>query len=282
MIALFNTVLYQPLLNLLIFLYNVIPGHDVGLAIIVMTVLIRFILYPLSVNSIKSQKAMKDLQPKLDEIKNKYKGQKEKIAKETMALYKEEKINPFSSCLPLLIQLPFLIAVFKVFRTGLAGESMDMIYSFVTNPGTLDPTSWVAFGKSLSEPVWVFAVLAGGAQFIQSKMLVSKRPAEKFAKKPGAKDEDMSAMMNKQMTYMMPVITVVIGWGLPGGLTLYWFLSTLLMALQQLIVFKQSDKEDKLPKIEVIETNSVKEEKADTSSVKIIEDKQIEEQKEDK
>ncbi|MFA7662434.1 MAG: YidC/Oxa1 family membrane protein insertase [Patescibacteria group bacterium] len=250
MIELFNVVLYQPLLNLLVFFYNVIPGHDVGLAIIAMTLLIRLLLYPSSVKSIKSQKAMKDLQPKLDELKKKYANQKEKIASETMALYKSEKINPFSSCLPLLLQLPFLIAVYQVFRVGLTNGSLDKLYSFVYNPGTLNAMSFGIF--DLSKPVIIFALLAGVAQFIQSKMLTSTRPAKEIATKEGAKDEDMSAIMNKQMLYMMPIITVVIGWTLPGGLTLYWFLSTLLMAGQQWIIFKQADKEKELPKIEVV------------------------------
>jgi YidC/Oxa1 family membrane protein insertase len=247
---LFNVVLYQPLLNLLVFFYNIIPGHDVGLAIIAMTILLRLILYPLSIKSIKSQKAMKDLQPKLDEIKKKFANQKEKIASETMALYKSEKINPFSSCLPLLIQLPFLIAVYRVFRQGLASGSLDMLYPFIHNPGVLSPLSMGLF--DLSKPVIVFALLAGVAQFFQSKMLVSQRPPKVVADKPGAKDEDMSAIMNKQMTYMMPVITVVIGWTLPGGLTLYWFMSTLLMFVQQVIIFKQADKDKELPKVEVV------------------------------
>lgn len=257
----FNTALYQPIFNLLVWLYNIIPGHDVGLAIVAMTVLIRFILYPLSVKSIKSQKAMKEIQPKLEEIKKKYGKDKEKMAAETMALYKKEKVNPFSSCLPLLIQLPFLIAVFKVFRSGLAGESMNLIYPFIHNPGTLDPTSFLAFGRSLAEPFWVFAVLAGIAQFFQSKMLVSKHPPKSVADKKGAKDEDMAATMNKNMTYMMPIITVVIGWSLPGGLTLYWFLSTLFMFLQQVIIFRMDDKEHALPKVKVLDSKANEPEK---------------------
>src|SRR3989338_65550 len=115
MAELFNTILVQPLFNLLVFFYNLIPGHDLGMAIIVLTVVIKLVLYPLSRQSIRSQKALKDLQPKMDALKKQYKDNKEKQAKAMMELYKTEKVNPLSSCLPLLIQLPFLIAVFHVF-----------------------------------------------------------------------------------------------------------------------------------------------------------------------
>ena len=105
MVGLFNIFLYQPILNLLVFLYNIISGHDLGVAIIVLTILIKILLYPLTKQSIKGQKALQDLQPKIEEIKRKFKDNKEQQAKETMALYKNEKVNPLSSCLPLILIL---------------------------------------------------------------------------------------------------------------------------------------------------------------------------------
>ncbi|MDD3102158.1 MAG: YidC/Oxa1 family membrane protein insertase [Patescibacteria group bacterium] len=149
MIQFFNTILYQPLLNLLVFFYNVIPGHDLGVAIITLTVILKLILFPLSRQSLKSQKALQSLQPKMEEIKKKYPDQKEKQAKMTMELYKENKINPFSSCLPLLIQLPILIAVYQVFNTGLTSTNLP-VYSFIYNPGHLNS---FAFGfLNLAKP----------------------------------------------------------------------------------------------------------------------------------
>jgi len=239
MSEIFTTVLYQPILNLLVFLYNVIPGGDLGVSIIVLTIIIKLVLYPLSRQSIKSQKALQDLQPKINEIKKQYKDDKEGQAKAMMALYKNNKVNPLSSCLPLLIQLPFLIAVFQVFRTGLQPESLDLLYSFITNPGQLNQ---ISFGfLNLAEPNIILAVLTGAAQFWQTKMLSSSRPKKVT---PGAKDEDMMAMMNKQMLYFMPVITVVIGASLPAGLIIYWLITTLLTVFQQQIMFrKKSDEE---------------------------------------
>ena len=233
MIEFFNTILVQPLFNLLIFFYNLVPGNDLGVAIILLTLVIKLLLYPLSRQSIKSQKALQELQPKMEALKKQYKNDKEKLAKEMMALYKTEKVNPLSSCLPLLIQLPFLIAVFHVFRTGVDSASLGMLYSFVPNPGSLNP---VSFGIiNLAQPNLILAILTGAAQYWQSKMLITKRPP----KVPGAKDEDMMALMNKQMVYFMPIITVVIGAGLPAGLILYWLVMTILTALQQQLMFKK-------------------------------------------
>lgn len=230
---LFHTVLYQPILNFLVLIYNFTPGHDIGIAIIVMTIIIKLVLYPFSLKSIKSQKALQDIQPKIEEIKVKYKDNKEKLAQEMMTLYKNEKVSPFSSCLPLLIQLPFLIAVFEVFRSGLSNGSLEVLYPFIDNPGSLNP---IAFGFwDLSKPQIILAILAGLAQFWQVKMLSTKKPE---IKTDASKDESMMVIMNKQMMFMMPIMTVFIGASLPGGLSLYWFMTTLLTVFMQLIAFR--------------------------------------------
>lgn len=213
------------------------------MAIIVLTVIIKLVLYPLSRQSIKSQKAMQDLQPKINEVKKQYKNDKEGQAKAMMELYKTNKVNPLSSCLPLLIQLPFLIAVFQVFRTGLGSESLDLLYPFIANPGQLNQ---ISFGfLNLAEPNVVLAFLTGAAQFWQTRMLSRKRPQKAST---GAKDEDMMAVMNKQMMIIMPVITIFIGISLPAGLVLYWFITTLLTVFQQMIMFKKKSE----PEVEVI------------------------------
>jgi len=240
MIHLFTVCLYQPLLNLLVFTYNVIPYHDLGVVIIVLTILIKLILYPFSIKTIKAQRAMQELQPKIEEIKKIYKDQKEKQAQEMMKLYKEQKISPFSSCLPLLIQLPFLIAIYQVFNTGLRNGNLSLVYSFIYNPGHINT---LAFGfLDLSKPQFILALLAGAAQYLQTKMLIQKRPDQALRKSADGKDEDMMAVMNKQMTIMMPLMTVFIGWNLPSGLVFYWLALTLITALQQLIAFKTAKK----------------------------------------
>ncbi|MFH1822794.1 MAG: YidC/Oxa1 family membrane protein insertase [Patescibacteria group bacterium] len=233
----FQTLFYQPILNLLIFLYNIVPGHDLGIAIILLTIVIKLALLPLSKQSIKSQKALQDLQPKIDEIKKKYANKKEEMGRAIMALYKENKVNPFSSCLPLLIQLPFLFAVFRVFRNGFNDETLSLVYSFISRPEVINSLS-LGF-LDLAKPNIMLALLAGAAQYWQAKMMMTKKP---LIKSSGAKDESMMAIMNKQMLYFMPALTVFIGLTLPGGLTLYWFITTLFTALQQMYVFKKKDK----------------------------------------
>ena len=272
MIELYNTILYQPLFNLLIWLYNIVPGNDIGLAIIILTVLIRLVLLPLYWQSIRSQRALQEIQPKVDELRSKYKDDKEKLAAEMMNIYKENKVNPFSSCLPLLIQLPFLIAVYQVFRHGLNGESLELLYSFVANPGSINSVS-LGF-IDLAVPSIVLAFMAGAAQFWQARMMVINKPALIKGKEiKGSGDEKMMATMNKQMVYFMPVITVIIGVSLPAGLTLYWFITTLLMALQQLYMFRKKDKdepkenllENKNKQVVEIEPESTKTENKDNS-----------------
>lgn len=237
MIGLFNAVLYNPLFNLLVWLYNTIPGHDIGLAIVILTVLIKLILYPFSLQALRAQKSLTLLQPKIDELKSRYKDQKEQMSKELMKLYQENKVNPLSSCLPVLIQLPFLIAVYRVFISGLGSKGLENLYSFVANPGHLNAVT-MGF-LDLSKPNLVLAILAGAAQFWQAKMMPRSAPPKNI---PGSKDESMTAAVNKQMLYFMPLITVFIGASLPGGLTLYWFLMTLLTVGQQYLYFRKDGK----------------------------------------
>jgi YidC/Oxa1 family membrane protein insertase len=235
--SLFYTIFYQPILNLLVGLYNILPGHDLGVAIVVLTLLIKVILLPFANKSLKSQKALQILQPKIKEIQTKYKDDKQRLTQELLELYKREKVSPFSSLTPLLIQLPILIALYRVLIKGLSEEKLSGLYSFIYNPEHLNT---ISFGiLNLSEKNLTLAVLAGIAQFIQSKMLAQQKPPQEVANKPGAKDEAMLSIMNKQMLYFMPAFTVFIGATLPSGLTFYWFLSTVLTIIQQYIFFRK-------------------------------------------
>ena len=224
----FHLILIKPLLNLLIFIYNFLPGSDMGLAIIAVTILVRIILFPSFQKSLKAQRQLGELQPKLEEIKEKYKDDKEAQTKATLEFYKTNKINPFSSCLPLLIQLPLLLALYRVFRSGLAGQIVGELYSFVANPGVIN-TKFLGI-LELSTPSLVLAVLAGVSQFAQSKLMIPKTKT--------AKDKTAN-MMNLQLTYFMPVITVIIARGLPAGLSLYWITTTLFAIGQQWYIMRR-------------------------------------------
>ena len=240
LISAFNTILYQPLFNALILLYEYLPGHDFGIAVIVLTIIIRLIFYPLMVQSIKSQKILSELQPKMQEIQRKYRDDKEKQAKATMELYQKEKINPFGGCLPLLIQLPILIALYQVFWKGLQPEAMQNLYNFVSNPGSIDPTFLGVI--NLGQASLILAVLAGITQFFQTKMITPKTPHRTCSGAGQAKKQDQmaqfSGMMQKQMLYFFPIFTVFILWKLPAAIALYWIVTALFSIFQQYLIFK--------------------------------------------
>jgi YidC/Oxa1 family membrane protein insertase len=234
---LFHTFLTQPLFNALIWLYNIIPGQDMGFAIIALTVLVKLALWPPTHASLKSQKRLQELQPKVEELKAQYKDDKEGFSKAMIELYGKEKVNPFSSCLPLLIQLPILIALYKVLLSGLNSSSLSDLYPFIKNPEVINTQflGWLDLTKK-SIPL---ALIAGILQYFQAKMLMTRHPPKVVAKKPEGKDEDVMASVNKSMIYVMPAMTVFIGIGLPGGLALYWVAITVVTIFQQFVAFKQ-------------------------------------------
>lgn len=233
--TLFNEILYRPIFNALVFLYNIIPGHDFGIAIILLTILIRAILWPLSQKSIKSRQAMSVLQPKIKEIQQKYKN-KEEQSREMMKLYKEKKVNPFSGCFPLLIQFPILIALYRVFMNAFKPESLSALYSFVQNPGVINASFLGILDLSKGSPV--LAILAGISQFFYSKITMKHSPSvpQTSTKKGGM---DMQKIMGKQMIYFMPILTIFIAWNLPAGLPLYWIIITVLGLAQEYWGFKK-------------------------------------------
>lgn len=218
-------ILVPVFLNVLVAFYNIVP--DIGVVIILLTILIRLALAPSFHKSLKSQAAMTALQPKLNEIREKYKGDQQGQAKAMMDLYKEHKINPFSSCLPLLVQLPILISLYFVFTEALKGQ-LNGLYSFISRPEHLSPM-FLGF-LDLSKPSWVLGVLAGLAQFWQSKLMMPKNSSGQ---------EATAKIMSLQMTYILPIISVVIAVKLPAGLPLYWVVTTLFGVAQQYWINRQ-------------------------------------------
>ena len=227
--ALLKVVLYQPLFNLLAFLTWLIPGHNIGLAIIALTFLIRIALIPSSNKAIRAQKKIKDLNPQIEELKKKYPDKQEQ-AKQMMTFYKVNKINPLSSCLPLLIQLPILFIMYYVFRTGLTTDRYDeLLYSFTPHVAMIN-TKFLWMDLLQSDKLYILPVLAGLMQFIQSRQMV---PISTKSDKPKS---DMQDIMQKQMLYILPFTTVLISLSLPSALSLYWVASILITIIQQKIV----------------------------------------------
>ena len=250
--AIFHEAIYQPLYNILIFLYEVIPGEDFGIAIVAVTLLIKTALIPLSKKQIQSQKKMQDIQPELKEIQKKYKDDKEKQTKEIMKFYKDNKVNPFSGCLPLIVQIVFLIAIYRVIiNISDAGLVVigDDLYSFISNPGEINSTSLGII--DLLKPSIPIAILAAAAQFWQTKLLINKSNKKKETMDQEKKDEkkdvpeepDFAQIMNKQMLFLGPLLTLFIGIKFAAGLSIYWLVSTLFAVFQQLYIFKKSEEE---------------------------------------
>ncbi|OGI25069.1 MAG: hypothetical protein A3J76_02440 [Candidatus Moranbacteria bacterium RBG_13_45_13] len=233
MTQIFHSFIYQPIYNALLFLYNVVPGHDLGVAIILLTILVRLILYPISKKQIESQKKLQDLQPEIKKIQDKYKNDKEKQGRALMDFYKEKKVNPASGCLPLVIQIVFFIALYQAFIAGLNFDSgCKDLYSFVTCPPSLN-VKFFGF-LDLAKPNIILAIIAAAGQFVQTKMMMTKNSAP-------AKKGDFSAMMNQQMLYLGPLLTLFIGVKFPAGLALYWVINTLFAIVQQYFTVKKPD-----------------------------------------
>ncbi|MGB3988202.1 MAG: YidC/Oxa1 family membrane protein insertase [Minisyncoccales bacterium] len=249
--GLFYTFFYQPLMNILIVFYQIIPGGDFGVALILLTLLIRFFLYPLSVKGIKSQKAITELQPKVKEIQERYKDDKEKQAVEMMEVYKKANISPFSGFVPFLIQLPVLVALYRALRVFQSGEFSEVLYSFISHPGEInsiflgfmDLSTIGIFGDNGSFLIQNALIIfgAGIAQFIQMKMTSDYRPEVKKSKKrKNDLNTEMAEKMQKQMSYFLPFFTIFILFKLPIAIGLYWITSTVFSLVQQYIIFKKS------------------------------------------
>lgn len=229
----FNLILYQPLFNALVLLYTFLPGHDFGIAVILLTIFIRLLIYPLTLGAIKSQKAISELQPKIQEIQKEYKADQEKQAKELMLLYQKEKINPLSSLFFLFIQLPILIALFKVFGGGFKSEAMIHLYDFVPNPVSIN-ASFLGI-INLGQPNFILTFLAGIFQFFQTKMM----PQPKLDASKQDEISRISERVQQQFLYILPIFTILILWRLPSVISLYWIVTTLFSIGQQYLVFRK-------------------------------------------
>ncbi len=234
--------IYQPIYNTLIGLYTLCG--DFGIAIIILTLVIKFALIPLSRKQIESQKEMQEIQPEVKKLQKKYKDDKEKLTKETMALYKKHKVNPAAGCLPLIIQMVIFITMYRVIINLSTDHHLsvnaEQLYAFITQPDTINGL-FLGF-MNLAEPFAAIAVLTAAAQFYQLKMMQAKNDT-KTEKVPAKNSDDkktdepdFATIMQKQMLFIIPVMTLFIGLKFPSGLTLYWLTSTVFMIAQQWIV----------------------------------------------
>ena len=232
----FHTFLYNPIYNLLVFLVGVIPGGDVGLAVVIVTLLVKIILLPVSLAAVRTQRVMKEMEPKLKEVRERFKGDREKQAKETLALYKEHHIHPFASIGTILIQIPVLIGLYWVFQSeALPTIDVSILYPFVAAPENVS-LLFLGFldiaGKSI-----ILAGLAGFFQFIQGSYAMPAPP-----KKDGTTKTDFAHAMMTQMRYVLPVIIAIVAYTTSGAVALYFITSSIVTVAQEWWVRRKNPK----------------------------------------
>lgn len=239
MLSFFKTVFYIPLYNGLIFLVDLLPWADLGLIVVLFTLLVKFIIYPLSRKAVKTQLAMKKIEPELQEIKKKYPDKQEQ-AEKIMALYRTHEINPFSSLLLILIQFPIVISLYYVFwKGGLPAVNPELLYSFIKIPENIK-TVFLGFADVTKRSI-PLGILAGLTSLIQIRMSIPKLPPRKDD--DGFKD-DLARSMNMQMRYVFPVIVFIISYTVTGAVALYWITSNIFTIFQELYL-KRVKKEEK-------------------------------------
>lgn len=237
--TLWTAIVYKPIYNALFLFLAFAPGHNVGIAVILLTLLVRFAIYPLTLKSIKAQRAMKNIEPKLKEIKEKYKDNREQQALATMELYKKENISPMSSCLPLLIQIPIISTLFFVLK-GVGTIKVEYLYNFVPHDFVV---SMNFLGLDLATKSIILAVLVGVTQYFTTRFSLGK--PKKEPKKEGDKpsfQEDFKQSMQLNMRYMLPVILAFTAANLPGAVALYWVTSNMFSIAQEIYVTKTGKK----------------------------------------
>ncbi len=243
MIHLWETIFYTPLYNGLIFLIDKLPGHGVGLAILVLTVVVKLILYPLSYKAVVNQIEQKKLQPLVDEVKRKYPDKKEQSEK-TLELYKTHKMNPFAGCLSIIIQLPIILALYHVFLKGVTLQE-GLLYKGVMFPETFN---MMLFGLiDLSEKSIVLAVVAGISQFLQLYLSPSMKPLASIgtASEEPKGAPDMMTSMQKSMKYTLPVMIAVFAYLVPSAIALYWIITNIFTIAQEIVIRKRMEKKEK-------------------------------------
>lgn len=219
--ALFNEILYRPLLNALVFLYNTIAFKDMGVAIIMLTVGVRVALAPFFHKSMKHQTVLQRLQPAIKKIQHDHKDNREKQAQALMELYREHQVNPFAGILLIFLQLPILIALYQVFR-DIHAIPPEALYSFITFPSVVQPLFLHLI--NLQERSIILIGLAALAQYIQGRISLSGKRGEK------------AEGFARQMVFMGPALTILFFWSFPAALGLYWCATSIFSLGQQFMI----------------------------------------------
>ncbi len=227
--TLWNVILYKPIYNLLILLV-IFFGGNAGVAVVAVTLLVKIVLLPFTAKMIKSQVAMKAIEPKLQKIREEHASDKQIQSKKTFELYKEHKVNPFTGCLLLLIQFPIIIAVYQVVLGGF-GPRPELLYGFVQFP---QHVSTMFLGLDISQKSLVLALIVAGLQFLQAWLTGRATTTTAVATTSSNNMQaDLQKTMQTQMKYFLPVMVGFITYSLPAALGLYWAVNILVTIAQE-------------------------------------------------
>lgn len=226
MSAIFHIFFYDPLLNTLVFLYNTVAFGDLGIAIILLTLLIRLILFPIFHKGAKQQAVMREMQSELKEIREKFAKDKVKQSEEMMALYKKYGVNPFSSILLLVVQIPILLALYRIFLQGLTPESFGLLYGFIETPVEIHHSFLGLI--DLSERSILLVSIAALGQYLQGILTLRATPL-----KGGSSQMEK---MGRTMVFVAPLLTLVVFFNLPAAVALYWVVSSAFSVVQQIAI----------------------------------------------
>lgn len=234
MTSFFHTVLYTPIYNLLMFLTDILPGQDIGLAVVAATLIVKVILMPLSFAALRTQRAIKTMDPEMKQVREQFKDDKEAQAKETFALYKKYGVNPFAGILTLLIQFPIVISLYWVFNNKtLLSVDTSILYSFIPAPLAISPLFLGIFavtGASIT-----LALLAALTQFAYGWYAIPV--PEKSTKKPGTDMQaDFGRALALQMRFILPVFIGIAAYYTSVAIALYFVTSNLVGILQEFII----------------------------------------------
>ena len=239
----FNVVLYQPLYNLFIGFIGTIPWIDAGIVVVLFTLFVKLVLFPLSQKSVRSQIEIKKIQPAVDEIKLKYKDNKQEQALKTMALYKEKGVSPFSGVLLTLIQLPILIALYMVFYKNSLGQiHTEMLYSFIKAPLHINTMFLGLF--DITQKSTILAIIVAVGQYFQIQFTMPTTKKVEDGKKDVSFQGELAKNMGTQMKYVMPVMMFFIASRFASLVSLYLITSSVFAVGQELYMRKKIKQED--------------------------------------
>lgn len=226
----FHTIFYEPLYNLIAFLLTIVPMHDIGAAVIVITLIVKGALFPLNMKALRGQFVMKGLEGEINSIKEKYKDNPQELSRRMMEIYKRENINPFASLLSILIQMPVLIALYFVIAKGLHADP-ESLYSFITFPETLHTK---AFGVlDVTQKSLIVAILTAFSSYVLARRQTSSMVSNKAPHEETFQDHFMKSM-KIQLLYVLPLIIGFSAYVLPSALGLYWITANIVGIFQDM------------------------------------------------